>query len=291
MSIEETASTSPLRPVGPGSATWRWGVDWRSVLASRAILLLEVAHPVVGAGVLDHSEFLSDRWERITRTLASVRRMNGFHGADAAVAEGLRLRQLHRDISGTDAQGRRYHALNSDAYLWVHATGYAGPADVRRMFDGRIDAEREDALFREWRDMAAVLRIPERVVPATRAEFWDYYRHTVGDVLERNAATDLLIDLDRKPLPVPPKLTVPQPVWNGFAIPLAALLRLTTAGVLPPRFRERIGLDWNRARARRFDRAVGTVRALDRVLPDRVRHPFAHRVEVLPEGRTIAGTR
>ncbi|WP_169813435.1 oxygenase MpaB family protein [Nocardia vaccinii] len=290
MSARETepTSTSALRPVGPGSATWRWGVDWRAVLASRAVLLLEVAHPVVGAGVMDHSEFLSDRWDRITRTLASVRRVNGFHGSGAAVAEGLR--QVHRDISGTDAQGRRYHALNSDAYLWVHATGYAGPADVRRIFDGGVDAEREDALFREWQDMAAVLRIPERVVPATRARFWDYYRNTVDDVLERNAATDLLIDLDRKPMPVPPKIAVPQPVWNGFAIPLAALLRLTTVGVLPSRFRERIGLEWNSARERNFDRAVATVRALDRVLPDRVRHPFAHRTDLLPDDRTISGT-
>lgn len=278
----EPVTTSSVRPIGPGSATWRWGVDWRAVLASRAILLLEVAHPVVGAGVMDHSEFLSDRWSRITRTLASVRRINGFHGSEAAVAEGLRLREIHRDISGTDARGRRYHALNADAYLWVHATGYAGPAQVRRLFDGRVDDEREEALFREWRDLAGVLRIPERVVPRSRTEFWDHYRHTVADVLERNDATDLLLELDRHPMPVPPKLHTPQVVWNGFAVPLAALLRLTTAGTMPPELRERLSVAWSPARERQFDRAVTAVRALDRVLPEAVRHPVARRTDVLP---------
>ncbi|MFF0492476.1 oxygenase MpaB family protein [Nocardia sp. NPDC003482] len=274
--------TSELRPIGPGSATWRWGFDWRGVLGARAVILLEVAHPIVGAGVIDHSEFLSDRWSRITRTFASAQRVAGFHGADAAVAEGQRLREMHRGIAGVDARGRRYHALNADAYLWVHATGYAGPAEVRRVFDGRVDEAKEEAVFREWRDLAAVLRIPDRVVPATRAEFWDYYHRTANEVLERNAATDLIIELDRKPMPVPPNLRVPQALWNGFALPLAALWRLSTAGLVPPAVRDRLGLDWSPARARRFDRLVRSVRTLDRALPDRIRHPAAARTTTRP---------
>ncbi|MCM6774003.1 DUF2236 domain-containing protein [Nocardia sp. CDC159] len=278
----EPAPTSALRTVGPGSATWRWGVDWRVALASRAVLLLEVAHPVVGAGVIDHSEFLSDRWARISRTFASARRVAGFHGPDAAVAEGQRLREVHRTISGVDAHGRPYHALNADAYLWVHATGYAGPAVVRRAFGDRVEADREEALFREWQDLAGILRIPGRVVPRTRAEFWTYYEHTVETVLERNAATDLILELDRKPMPVPPNLTVPQPVWNGLATPLAALLRLTTAGMLAPTLRARLGVPWSSAREKRFGRVVSTVRVLDRLLPERIRHPAAERTDVLP---------
>lgn len=36
------------------------------MFTSRSTLLLQVAHPVVGAGVADHSEFLGDRWGRLT---------------------------------------------------------------------------------------------------------------------------------------------------------------------------------------------------------------------------------
>ncbi|OBK36896.1 hypothetical protein A5659_18210 [Mycobacterium sp. 1165196.3] len=273
------ALTPALHPIGPGSATWRRGIDWRMPLASRATLLLQVAHPVIGAGVIDHSEFLRDRWGRISRTLAAVRRYHGFHGPQAAVAEGQRLRDVHRNISGMDALGRSYHALNPDAYLWAHATTYAGAADVRRVFGGTLDGATEDALFREWRDVAGILRIPERVIPQTRAAFWDYYHDTVERRLERNAATELLLELDRYPMPVPPGVRVPQLVWNSAAAPLAALLRLTTAGLLPVTLRERLRIEWTAERKQRFERAVVAVRALDRALPARVRYPAAHRGE------------
>ncbi|GFG96005.1 oxygenase MpaB family protein [Mycobacterium timonense] len=275
----DAAATPALRPLGPGSATWRRGIDWRALLGSRAALLLEVAHPVVGAGVIDHSEFLRDRWGRISRTLAAMRRYTGFDGPQAAIDEGQRLRDLHRHISGVDALGRSYHALNADAYLWVHAVAYASAADVRRVFGGTLDDDGEDALFREWRDVATILRIPERVIPHTRAEFWAYYRETVEHRLERNAATELLLELDRHPMPAPPKLRVPQLLWNSAAVPLAALLRLTTAGLLPDTARTRLRVDWSAEREQRFQRTVTVVRALDRALPDRVRYPAAHRTE------------
>lgn len=281
--VQGRKSSKPaVKPIGPGSATWRWGVDWRTVLSSRSILLLEVAHPIVGAGVIDHSEFLQDRWARISRTFASVRKTTGFHGPDAAVAEGQRLRDLHRRISGVDSQGRKYHALDADAYLWVHATAYSGPADVRRVFGGTLGDDREETLFREWQDLARVLRIPDRVIPGTRGEFWDYYDRTVAARLERNAATDLILALDAKPMPPPPNLLVPEVMWNGAAIPAAALLRLTTAGLLPETLRDRLGIDWSADRAKRFARVVTSVRTLDRVLPDRIRHPVAHRTRLLP---------
>lgn len=284
--MTSTSADSPLepsyRPLGPGSATWR-SIDWRTLLGSRAILLLEVAHPVVGAGVYDHSEFLSDRWARITRTLAAVRRYSGFHGPDAAIAEGQRLREVHRDIAGTDSKGRSYHALNADAYLWVHATAYSGAYDVRRVFGGLFDDEGEDAIFREWQDVARILRIPERVIPPTRKAFWEYYEYVIDHTLERNEATDMLIELDRHPMPPPPGLRLPVPVWNAAAVPLATLLRLTTAGLLPEQVRDRIGIEWSTARSRRFDRAVKTVRVVDRVMPDRVRHPVARRTKPISD--------
>lgn len=275
----DAVAAPALRPIGAGSATWRRGIDWRALLGSRAALLMEVAHPVVGAGVIDHSEFLRDRWGRISRTFAAMRRYTGFHGPQAAIDEGQRLRDLHRNISGVDALGRSYHALNADAYLWVHAVAYSSAADVRRVFGGTLDDDGEEALFREWRDVAAILRIPDRVIPHTRAEFWAYHRETVEHRLERNAATELLLELDRHPMPAPATLQVPQLMWNAAAIPLAALLRLTTAGLLPETVRARVRVEWSTDRERRFQRAVTVVRALDRALPDRIRYPAAHRTE------------
>jgi uncharacterized protein (DUF2236 family) len=273
----ETGTDPQLRPWGPNSLSWRAGIDWRAVLTSRVAILMQVAHPVVGAGVMDHSEFLEDRWARITATAASARRFSGLDGPDAAIDEGRRLREMHAEIKGVDAQGRKYHALNADAYLWVAATGYWSSATIRRVHNAELDDAQEDALYEEWKDQARVLRIPERVIPVTRADFWDYVEHTVSDVLERNSCTDLLIELDRHPLPRHPKFSLPTPFWNVMAIPLAALLRLATSGYVPEPLRDRLGIEWDSGRARQFSTLVSITNGLDKVLPDRARHPLLAR--------------
>ncbi|MEV0360884.1 oxygenase MpaB family protein [Nocardia sp. NPDC050697] len=270
---------TPPRPWGPTSLSWKRGIAWRTALASRATLLMQVAHPVVGAGVADHSEFLKDRWGRITSTAAAARRFSGLEGEQAALDEGARLRRLHRDISGTDAKGRAYHALDPEAYLWVAATGYWAGTAIRRLHDIEFAAPVEDQLYREWTDQARVLRIPERVIPASRPEFWSWFDHIVEDVLERNETTDLLIELDRHPLPPHPRFPLPGPVWNLPALPLAALLRLTTAGYLPPALRARLGLTWDYPRAARFATVVAVTDGLDRVLPERIRYPLSARTQ------------
>ena len=83
------------------------------MLSVRA-LLMQVAHPMVGAGVGEHSVYKTDPWGRLYRSLNSL--MTQIYGSERAVAEGPRLQELHRGIKGVDAQGRRYSALNPEAY-------------------------------------------------------------------------------------------------------------------------------------------------------------------------------
>lgn len=272
--MDERRSTD-LRPWTPDSLSRRQGIDWRAALTSRAVLLLQVAHPVVGAGVADHSEFLSDRWGRIRSTAASARRFSGLEGAQAAIDEGERLRRVHRDISGVDDLGRRYHALDADAYLWVAATGYWASAVVRRVHGRQLAPALEDTLYTEWIDQAGVLRIPDRVIPPDRDAFQRYFEATVTSVLERNRTTDLLIELDRRPMPPPAELRLPTWAWSIFAVPPAALLRLSTGGYLPPVLRVRLGIGWSPERARCFDRMVVVSNLLDRALPDKARYPLS----------------
>ncbi|MEV4673812.1 MULTISPECIES: oxygenase MpaB family protein [Actinomadura] len=54
-------------------------------------------------------------------------------GAIPGRAETDRLREIHKGIKGVDAAGRRYHPLNPEAYLWVHATLYHGMVDPVRL--------------------------------------------------------------------------------------------------------------------------------------------------------------
>ena len=67
-------------------------------------LLLQVAHPTVGAGVRDYSDFERRPWNRLLRTIDYVTLLV-YGGGDAAPA-GRRLRELHKRFKGTREDGR-----------------------------------------------------------------------------------------------------------------------------------------------------------------------------------------
>src|ERR671933_1708988 len=58
--------------LGPHSLTWRFFGDWRSVLIAPRTGLMQNIHPAVGWGVWQHSELLSEPWERLIRSLPKI---------------------------------------------------------------------------------------------------------------------------------------------------------------------------------------------------------------------------
>src|SRR5262245_53611255 len=114
---EEVPSLTPA----PGSVVWRHAGDARLIWTGAYAILLQVAHPTVGAGVSQHSNFRADPWGRLLRTLDYSYVM--VYGGPAAASEmGRRMREMHREIRGELPDGRAYHALEPDAFAWVHAT-------------------------------------------------------------------------------------------------------------------------------------------------------------------------
>ena len=84
-------------------------------------LMLQVAHPVVGAGVSEHSNFRADPWGRLLRTLDFTTSMV-YGGPELAWDTGRRVREMHKQIKGKLPNGEPYHSLEPEAYAWVHAT-------------------------------------------------------------------------------------------------------------------------------------------------------------------------
>src|SRR5688500_12190874 len=104
----------------PGTIHWDTAGEYRNLLVAGSALVLQTMHPAVGAAVAEHSTYKQDPWGRLNRTLASVQKW--VYGGAEGIEEGRRLREIHAPISGTDEQGRSYHALNGEAYAWVHLT-------------------------------------------------------------------------------------------------------------------------------------------------------------------------
>src|SRR5205085_4247200 len=100
--------------VGPDSVAWRFGSDARLYFVMLNPLLLQVAHPTVGAGVRDYSDFERRPWERLMRTLDYVTLL--VYGGRDAIAAGRRLRAIHEAFQGIREDGQRYWALEPQAY-------------------------------------------------------------------------------------------------------------------------------------------------------------------------------
>lgn len=256
------------------SVTWRqFGLAPGLFLAGTG-LLMQVAHPTVGAGVLQHSDFRTAPWKRAYRTHMSTMRFVYGLGSGAN-DEGDRLRELHKPIKGVDSSGRRYHALNPEAYAWVHFTLAQFMVETARWFGEPMTGAECEQMWREFRAIGSALGIKEHHMPATWADAQDWCHELLHTRLEANRSTQDV--LDSISTPARPTRLIPNPLWALIARPAGHLLRLTTVGTMPPELRTRMGLRWSGRDQRRLERFARTVRALMRALPEPLRYaPLAY---------------
>lgn len=263
-----------VEPPPPGGVLWSLAGDVRALLMLPAALTMQVAHPAVGAGVDEHSVFRTDPWGRGERSLRSLQLW--IYGGDRAAAEGRRLRELHRTIQGTDAHGRRYHALSPDHYAWVHATGFPVYRHGARYLVRELTPAEERRLYAEWLQVGRILGIRDRDMPQTVEEFWPYYRKVLAQQLEATVVVRELVD-PAQPVPPPDRgrpvaRRLLRLLWPVLLPPLARFRRFMTIGLMPPDAREAIGLPWTDAQERRLRRFGAVVRVVVPVLPERLRY-------------------
>ncbi|MGW1509492.1 oxygenase MpaB family protein [Streptomyces sp. NPDC002394] len=269
-------------PVPPpvGGVLWSVAGDVRALLMLPAALTLQVAHPAIGAGVDDHSVFRTDPWGRGERSLRSLQLW--IYGGEEAAREGRRLRELHRTIQGTDAHGRRYHALTPAYYSWVHATGFPVYQHGLRLLARPLTEAQERQLYAEWLQVGRILGIHDRDMPQTIEAFWPYYRKVLAEEIEATTVVRELLDTDL-PVPAPDRGPLPlrlalRLLWPLLRRPFLRLRAFLTVGLMPPDAREAIGLEWTDAQERTLRRFARVVRVVVPALPERLRYlPLARK--------------
>jgi uncharacterized protein (DUF2236 family) len=239
---------------GPDSVLWRYAGDPRILVTAGSTLVLQVAHPTVGAGVREHSDYASDPWGRLLRTLDYSYLMI-FGGREAAEATGRRLREMHKEIKGTMPDGRRYHALEPEAFTWVHATLIQGIVEGHRRFGRPLDDDQIESAYDEWRALGRLIGIREGDLPADWPRFLAYFDRMVDDRLEDNDVVHGVLSVLRRP--APPKLRlIERRLWRLTWLPFGRLFSLATVGLLPTVLRERCDLRWTRSQGLEL-RALG----------------------------------
>lgn len=230
---------------GPGSASWEVNREAVLLLGGPRALLLQLAHPLVAAGVADHSDFRRDPMSRLARTLDVTLGMT-FGSRERAEALAVRLHEVHRRVSGVlteatsaFAAGTPYRALDPELLLWVHATLIDSTFVAYRRFVGPLPLPLRRAYYQESKRLAALFGIPEAAMPRDLAAFRRYFRGMLsGPALEPTATARSLAQAVLHP---------GKPLWLR---PFGPLTGLVAAGLLPPRMREAYGLRWGRRERR-----------------------------------------
>lgn len=264
------AEEVPALVPAPGSVTWRYAGDARLIATGAYAILLQVAHPAVGAGVSEHSEFRADPWGRLFRTLDYSYTMT-YGGPEAAMAMGSRIRGMHKAIKGVRPDGERYHALEPDAYAWVHATLAHSIVNGHRLLGrpmGRDDVER---FYAEWRRSGRLIGVRERDLPEDWTAFGHYFDAMVSEHLERTPAVEEVLESLAAPTR-PPLRYLPNAAWRLAQVPTRHQIDLVTGGLLGPELRRRLGVPWSRTKQHELQLLGAASRAVTPLLPATLRN-------------------
>jgi uncharacterized protein (DUF2236 family) len=260
---------------GPGSETWRVGRERVLLLGGQAALLLQIAHPLVAAGVADHSDFRRRPLDRLRATLGATlavtfgdRRQAEEAALAVASAHGRVRGRLDRQ-EGPFAPGTPYRASDPELALWVHATLVEVALDTYERFVGPLGEDRRARYYEEGKRFAVLFGVTDEVLPATYPEF----RRYVAAMLEGPALTvgERARELARDVL---------RPPGAPALAPLGAAGRVVAAGLLPPRLREGFGLPWGPRERGALAALTASLRAVLPLLPPGARY-WPHYLEAM----------
>src|SRR4051812_33210700 len=83
----------------PSDQIWKVARELALMLGGGRALLLQVAHPLVAAGVAEHSGYREDPWKRLEGTMRAVWAVVFGRRAEADRA-AARVRAMHKTVSG-----------------------------------------------------------------------------------------------------------------------------------------------------------------------------------------------
>jgi uncharacterized protein (DUF2236 family) len=244
---------------GPGTVSWRVDRELVVLAGGSCALLMQAAHPVVAAGVAEHSTYASDPFGRLMRTLGTSFDV-AFGSRGTAEAAIRRVNAIHGRVRGRLPGGDPYSALDPEALLWVHATLVDTALRVYGRFVAPLSPAEEQAYHREAGAVATMLGVPPSRLPNQLSDL----RAWMADLIAsgRVRVTPQARAIARTVLY--PDRRVPK-----LACDAAHLVSLAT---LPDALRRQYGIRWSRARERGVERLATVSRAVVPALPAVLHH-------------------
>lgn len=270
---------------GPMPISHRVNREAVVVLGWGRAILLQLAHPLVAAGVGAHSGFDAG-------ALAYVRRMRRTIGAMLSLTFGTepevretagRIKAIHHRVHGRldcavggYPAGTPYDATDPALLAWVHATLIDSQLRTYALFVGPLPRDEEDRYCAEAAQVGPLLGVAASELPDTKSRLDGYLERMQRE--DRLAVGEGARRLAGALLAPPGRRWVAPALWLG---------RLTTVGLLPAPIRGAYGFPWRARDARRLRSAAAVLRAARRVTPPLLREwPVARRAR--PGSQTTA---
>ena len=244
---------------GPRSVSWRIDRELVVLAGGSCALLMQAAHPSVAAGVAQHSDYATDPFGRLFRTLTSSFSVVFGTLADAN-ATLHRVNAIHAAVRGQRADGVAYSALDPEALLWVHATLVDTALRVYARFVAPISPDDAQRYHEESARVAVALGVPADTIPAELDDLRDWMDSMVASGAVRvTPEARVIARTVLYPTRFPPRLA-----WDAAHLVSIATLR--------PELRRQYGIPWSAARERGMDRIAAASRAALPWIPSPVRH-------------------
>lgn len=249
-----------------GSISRRINAERLVLLAWSRAILLQMAHPLIAAGVADHSSFRAGSLEAARRLRHTIRAMLSltFGDAERQARTIAGIRTIHtrvhgrlRETVGPFPAGTPYSAEDPALLLWVHATLLESVPMVYEAIVGPLRPADHDAYCDEAAPIAVALGARPQDVPRNAAALRRYIAgvHASGVLVAGTDAREIAGAVLSSRLAV-------------LAWPLGWTNRQLTIGWLPASIREQYGFTWRDRDERRCRRVLDLLRRSRRLLPE-----------------------
>lgn len=241
------------------------------------VIALQPSHPIVGAGLQEHSVVFDDPFGRAVRTTQAL--ISQIYQDPEEL--GKQIRAWHKDVKGTDTSGKAYHALDPVPWAWVHYSAFDAILYALKTMGRLPDRDTQEIMYREWKIGGKFLGVKPQLTPDSFADFEDYIQTTIQDDL---TATDNLRSLwdylDHVPLSALPG--VPKLAGKLAQQPLAHAGKVLIGHALPKNLRGELGIKWGMPESLQHEALMMTLKTTNAALPESVR--------VWPESLGKSGT-
>lgn len=226
------------------------------LLGGPAALLMQVAHPLVAAGVDQHSDFRADPIGRLVRTLNTTLAVV-FGGEGEARTAILRVNRIHAGVRGVTADGVPYRAPDPALLLWVQTTLILTSLRLYEDVMGPLAPAERQAYWDETKPIAQALGIPEVLLPDAIGDLERFEREMLASAVRPDATSLEVARGVLRPFPL-----IPHPLyWPSDAL---------AAALMPPSLRAAFGLRFGVAERRFYRGVIIGVRWLRRIMPERL---------------------